>query len=40
MEIIEGSTQIQQITIAEYGYQEHMFPHTRPVMSQELVARN
>ena len=25
MEIIEGSTQIQQITIAEYGYQEHVF---------------
>ena len=23
MEIIEGSTQIQQLTIAEYGYQEH-----------------
>jgi len=39
MEIIEGSTQIQQITIAEYGYQEHLFPQTRPVMSQELVAR-
>lgn len=25
MEIIEGSTQIQQLTIAEYGYQEHRF---------------
>lgn len=25
MEIIEGSTQIQQITIAEYGYQESVF---------------
>lgn len=25
MEIIEGSTQIQQITIAEYGYQEYVF---------------
>ncbi|MEQ8973604.1 MAG: acyl-CoA dehydrogenase family protein [Coleofasciculus sp. C1-SOL-03] len=39
MEIIEGSTQIQQITIAEYGYQEHLFPRNRPVMSQELMAR-
>ena len=27
MEIIEGSTQIQQITIAEYGYQEYGPPH-------------
>ena len=25
MEIIEGSTQIQQITIAEYGYQQYVF---------------
>jgi alkylation response protein AidB-like acyl-CoA dehydrogenase len=39
MEIIEGSTQIQQITIAEYGYQEHLFPRNHPVISQELVAR-
>ncbi|AFZ17610.1 acyl-CoA dehydrogenase family protein [Allocoleopsis franciscana] len=39
MEIIEGSNQIQQITIAEYGYQEHLFPPTRPVISQELVAK-
>ena len=39
MEIIEGSTQIQQITIAEYGYQEYMSQPTRAVMSQELVAR-
>jgi hypothetical protein len=37
MEIIEGSNQIQQITIAEYGYQEHPFLPTRPVISQELV---
>jgi glutaryl-CoA dehydrogenase (non-decarboxylating) len=36
MEIIEGSTQIQQLTIAEYGYQEHMFSQGT-VMSQELV---
>lgn len=28
MEIIEGSTQIQQITIAEYGYQQYMFSPT------------
>jgi len=39
MEIIEGSTQIQQITIAEYGYQQHMFPPNHAVISQELVAR-
>ncbi|NEO98543.1 MAG: acyl-CoA dehydrogenase [Symploca sp. SIO2E9] len=39
MEIIEGSTQIQQITIAEYGYQQYMFPANRAVKSQELVAR-
>jgi alkylation response protein AidB-like acyl-CoA dehydrogenase len=39
MEIIEGSTQIQQITIAEYGYQEHMSQPTRALMPQELVAR-
>lgn len=39
MEIIEGSTQIQQITIAEYGYQEHLCLHKRTVMPQELVAK-
>jgi alkylation response protein AidB-like acyl-CoA dehydrogenase len=39
MEIIEGSTQIQQITIAEYGYQEYSVLPTRAVMSQELVTK-
>lgn len=39
MEIIEGSNQIQQITIAEYGYQEHLFFPDFPVMSQELIAK-
>ncbi|MBE9224520.1 acyl-CoA dehydrogenase family protein [Phormidium sp. LEGE 05292] len=39
MEIIEGSNQIQQITIAEYGYQEYLFSPNLPVISQELTAR-
>jgi hypothetical protein len=39
MEIIEGSTQIQQITIAEYGYQEYLSQPTRTLLSQQLVAR-
>jgi len=39
MEIIEGSTQIQEITIAEYGYQQHMFSSNHAVVSQELVSR-
>ncbi|HLO50177.1 MAG TPA: acyl-CoA dehydrogenase family protein [Kamptonema sp.] len=39
MEIIEGSTQIQQITIAEYGYQEYIFSQNCSSISQELVAR-
>lgn len=38
MEIIEGSTQIQQITIAEYGYQEYMFSSELTEISQQLVA--
>lgn len=37
MEIIEGSTQIQQITIAEYGYQEYLFSAELTEMSQQLV---
>lgn len=37
MEIIEGSTQIQQITIAESGYQSLAIPTSRPAISQELV---
>lgn len=39
MEIIEGSTQIQQITIADYGYQEYMSQSAFTVISQNLVAR-
>lgn len=39
MEIIEGSTQIQQITIAEYGYQEHISLQNCSPISPELVAR-
>jgi alkylation response protein AidB-like acyl-CoA dehydrogenase len=38
MEIIEGSTQIQQLTIAEYGYQEHRFLSESAATSQ-LVAK-
>ncbi|MBW4556590.1 MAG: acyl-CoA dehydrogenase family protein [Trichormus sp. ATA11-4-KO1] len=38
MEIIEGSTQIQQITIADYGYQEYMSQST-PTMPEKLLAR-
>lgn len=34
MEIIEGSTQIQQLTIAEYGYQEHRFLSESTATSQ------
>ncbi len=30
MEIIEGSTQIQQITLAEYGYQNYSMTNQRP----------
>lgn len=37
MEIIEGSTQIQQITIAEYGYQEYLFSAEVTEISQQLV---
>lgn len=39
MEIIEGSTQIQQITIADYGYQEYMSQSNPAVVSQNLLAR-
>jgi glutaryl-CoA dehydrogenase (non-decarboxylating) len=39
MEIIEGSTQIQQITIAESGYQEYMLSTKFSTKSQELMAR-
>jgi glutaryl-CoA dehydrogenase (non-decarboxylating) len=39
MEIIEGSTQIQQITIAESGYQEYGVLPERKVTQQNLVVR-
>jgi glutaryl-CoA dehydrogenase (non-decarboxylating) len=39
MEIIEGSTQIQQITIAESGYQEYGVLSERNVTQQKLVVR-
>jgi len=39
MEIIEGSTQIQQITIAESGYQEYGVLPERKVTQQNLVLR-
>ncbi len=38
MEIIEGSTQIQQITIADYGYQEYVSKPASIVNSQNLLA--
>ncbi|MDZ8067337.1 MAG: acyl-CoA dehydrogenase family protein [Nostoc sp. DedQUE08] len=38
MEIIEGSTQIQQITIADYGYQEYISKPVSTVNSQNLLA--
>lgn len=40
MEIIEGSTQIQEITIAESGYQQHMLSANLKGMSQKLLIRN
>lgn len=39
MEIIEGSTQIQQIAIADYAYQEYLSPSVRSLMTPKLVAR-
>ncbi len=39
MEIIEGSTQIQQITIADYGYQEYISQPDPAVISENLLAR-
>ncbi|MDZ7967872.1 MAG: acyl-CoA dehydrogenase family protein [Nostoc sp. DedSLP03] len=38
MEIIEGSTQIQQITIADYGYQEYISKPTSTVNYPNLLA--
>ncbi|MEM8721266.1 MAG: acyl-CoA dehydrogenase family protein [Cyanobacteria bacterium P01_G01_bin.39] len=40
MEIIEGSTQIQEITIAESGYQQHILSANLQGMSQKLLIRN
>lgn len=39
MEIIEGSTQIQEITIAESGYQNYFFSTTPAVMEKKLAER-
>lgn len=39
MEIIEGSTQIQQIAIADYAYQEYLSQSVRSLMTPQLVAR-
>jgi glutaryl-CoA dehydrogenase (non-decarboxylating) len=39
MEIIEGSTQIQQITLAESGYQEYTLSNQSSQKTQELMAR-
>lgn len=39
MEVIEGSTQIQQITIAEYGYHEYFSSPLTTVMTPKLAAK-
>ncbi|WP_414582654.1 acyl-CoA dehydrogenase family protein [Scytonema sp. PCC 10023] len=39
MEIIEGSTQIQEITIAESGYQNYCFSTASSVMEKKLAER-
>ncbi|MBH8554258.1 acyl-CoA dehydrogenase family protein [Nostocaceae cyanobacterium CENA357] len=39
MEIIEGSTQIQQIAIADYAYQEYLSQPVQSLMAPKLVAR-
>jgi hypothetical protein len=39
MEIIEGSTQIQQITIADYGYQQYLSTPVSPIMPPKLATR-
>jgi alkylation response protein AidB-like acyl-CoA dehydrogenase len=39
MEIIEGSTQIQQITIADYGYQQYFSPSVSTIVTSNLAAR-
>ncbi|MBD2494903.1 acyl-CoA dehydrogenase family protein [Nostoc sp. FACHB-280] len=40
MEIIEGSTQIQEITIAESGYQDYLFANVATGLDKQLVERN
>lgn len=39
MEIIEGSTQIQEITIAESGYQDYLFSTVPSIMEKKLAER-
>ncbi|MEH2042439.1 acyl-CoA dehydrogenase family protein [Nostoc sp.] len=39
MEIIEGSTQIQEITIAESGYQDYLFASVTTGLEKELAER-
>ncbi|MEH2023719.1 acyl-CoA dehydrogenase family protein [Nostoc sp.] len=39
MEIIEGSTQIQEITIAESGYQDYLFSTVTTALEKKLVER-
>ncbi|ALF53775.1 acyl-CoA dehydrogenase [Nostoc piscinale CENA21] len=39
MEIIEGSTQIQEITIAESGYQDYLFANVTTGLDKQLVER-
>ncbi|MEH2283668.1 MAG: acyl-CoA dehydrogenase family protein [Nostoc sp.] len=39
MEIIEGSTQIQEITIAESGYQDYLFSNVTTGLEKKLVER-
>ncbi|WP_413198528.1 acyl-CoA dehydrogenase family protein [Nostoc piscinale] len=40
MEIIEGSTQIQEITIAESGYQDYLFANVATGLDKQLAERN
>lgn len=40
MEIIEGSTQIQEITIAESGYQDYLFATAPILLEKNLLVRN
>lgn len=39
MEIIEGSTQIQEITIAESGYQDYFMPSVSPAWQSKLAEK-